>query len=42
MYRVLSVVVILAVSTFAYGSEIDLTTAGAGSVTIPAGYGWSN
>jgi hypothetical protein len=42
MYRVLNVAVITAVSTIAYGSEISLTTTGAGIVTIPAGYEWTN
>jgi hypothetical protein len=42
MYRVLCVVVILTASTFAYGSEMDLATPGAGSVTIPTGYEWTD
>ena len=42
MYRALCVVVILAVSTFARGNEIDLTTTGTGSVTVPAGYEWTD
>ena len=42
MYRALSVVVILAGTAFARGNEIDLTTTGTGSVTIPAGYEWTD
>ena len=42
MHRALGVAVILAVSTIACGSEIQLATTGAGIVTIPAGYEWTN
>jgi hypothetical protein len=42
MYRVFSAAAILAVSTFAYGSALNLSATGAGSVTIPAGYTWTN
>ncbi len=42
MYCALGVVTIWAVSTIAYANELDLTTTGASTVTIPAGYEWTN
>ena len=42
MYRALCVAMIVAVSTFARADTLSFTTTGAGTLTIPAGYEWTD